>query len=211
MGRRNLRPSPRNPPPQVPWARKWAASLDWTSTLARLAWKGHFLDGKTSRRWPAQVLLMTSGLKVTVGRRKAVTWGYHEFRQVQGTYAQEPVRLERGGAMGESLLIPETDFLVHLQAFLPPAALHGFHNPLTRRRRVWLTLVAGLATVAAALLFHFWLIPSLAGSLANRVPLAWEKKLGAAAMDIMAAETDRIHKPRLTGVIDAMVARMAAT
>ncbi len=73
----------------------------------RTDWQGSYLDGRTAARQPVTIRLMREGLEITTEVGGTRLWPYRELRQTQGSYAGEEVRLERGGELPETLLIPE--------------------------------------------------------------------------------------------------------
>ncbi len=177
--------------------------------MAKKAWIAWQLDGKSAKRRRVSVELSGQGLRLAA-RGKRVLWPSAEIRQAQGHYAGEPLRLERGGEIPEALLFGDLSLLTELQLRLPRELARRFHDPSTRRRRAWLSAGAGLATVALALAFHFWIIPATARSLAAKLPLSWEKKLAVSALEIIAPTEDRRMAPVMDGVIKQLVARLAA-
>jgi len=173
-------------------------------------WAAHYLDGRSPVRHAARVHLTPTGLQITVADTgAALWWPLAEVRQTQGTYADEPVRLERGGDTAEVLLMPNVAFLSALREAAPSAA-GAFHDPRRRRFRVQLTLLVALATVGLALALHFWVIPTAASLVAARVPVAWEASLGEAVLRELAPPARRCVDPARQGAIDAIMARLLA-
>jgi beta-barrel assembly-enhancing protease len=156
----------------------------------RLEWEASYLDGRTAARRRATIRLMKSGLEVTLDDGRTLWWPYADLRQTQGRYAGEQVRLERGGPLTEVLLVPDAAFLESLHALAPELTGH-FHDPGTRRFRVQLTVLAALAAIGVATVLYLWVIPALAIALADRVPVAWEARLGKAVADQLAPESRR--------------------
>ena len=173
-------------------------------------WQAHYLDGQTAIRNPATVRLMREGLEVQTTGGWIRFWPYSELRQTQGFYEGEEVRLERGGELSEALLIPEVGFLASLKEVAPQLG-HRFHDPGIRRHRVRLTILAAVAVVGVTGAFYLWGIPALAAVLAPRVPVAWEERLGRAAVDYLAPRELICEDPERQKALDAIVARLAAT
>ena len=173
-------------------------------------WQARYLDGKTSASQKVEVQALEEWLEIRLPDRTRRVWPYSEIRQVQGSYAGEPVRLERGGDTGEALVVDDTEFLNELRARAPRQALR-FHNPGFRRTRVWLTFGAGLATLALGLVAWKWGIPLLAETLTPRVPVSWEESLGESEIQLMAPAKNRVHNPRLDQALQKIVDRLART
>src|SRR5258705_3392877 len=108
----------------------------------RTDWQGTYLDGRTPARKPATVRLMREGLELTTEASGTRLWRYHELRQTQGSYAGEEVRLERGGELPETLLIPDSAFLQSLHEAAPDVGLR-FHDPRRRPARLRRALGGG--------------------------------------------------------------------
>ncbi len=172
-------------------------------------WEGYYLDGRSAARQRATIHLMRTGLQVTTERGATLWWPYPEIRQTQGFYAGEQVRLERGGEFPEALLVSDATFLSALHEVAPELASR-FHDPARRRRRVALTVLAAAAAIGAAIALFFWGLPTLADVAADRVPVSWEERLGAAVADHVAPPKKRCADPRPARAIDDIVATLTA-
>jgi len=175
----------------------------------RTDWQGAYLDGQTAARHPATIRLMREGLEVTTAGGWTRLWPYREVRQTQGFYAGEEVRLERGGALPETLLVPDVAFLESLHEAAPNLGLR-FHKPSRRAARVRWTIAAAAGVVAATAAIYLWGIPLLAMVLAPRVPVAWEESAGKSALDYLAPAGRRCTDPELAAALDAIVRRLTA-
>jgi len=172
-------------------------------------WQASYLDGRTAVRRDATVRLMREGLEITTRGAWTRFWPYGETRQTQGSYAGEEIRLERGGALPETLVIADADFLSSLREIAPHVSAR-FHDPAGRSRRLRLTMLAGLAVLIITGGIYLWGIPALAAVLATRVPIAWEENLGRAVVDHLAPAAQRCDEPRLQEAIATMVGRLTA-
>ena len=175
----------------------------------RTEWEAHYLDGQTAVRQPAAVRLMREGLEVTTAGGWTRLWPYREIRQTQGFYEGEEVRLERGGALPEALIISDAAFLQSLHQAAPHMSSR-FHDPADRGRRLRLVIVAGGAIIAITATLYLWGIPLLAAFVAPRVPVAWEESLGRAVVDQLAPAGQRCVDPRRQPALDAIVTRLVA-
>lgn len=172
-------------------------------------WEGFYLDGRTAARQRARVRLMRSGLEVSTEGGLTFLWPYDQVRQTQGFYAGEQVRLEKGGALAEALLISDAAFLTALHEVAPEHRTR-FHDPARRRTRVELTLLAALAVIGIALALHQWGIPLLAAFVAPRVPIAWEERLGLTAIESLAPSAKRCEDQELRAAIDDVLKTLTA-
>jgi beta-barrel assembly-enhancing protease len=171
-------------------------------------WAAHYLDGLTPARRRAQVAIGHTGLEITLlDGGGSFRWPLAEIRQTQGVYAGEQVRLERGGELAEVLLLDDVAFLSALRATVPHAA-HAFHDPARRRFRPALAALAAVAAVAVGGALYVWGIPSLAGIVAEHVPVAWEVALGETAMAQLAPPAKRCTDPERQRHIDEIVATL---
>jgi predicted Zn-dependent protease len=173
----------------------------------RTDWQGTYLDGRSAARQAATVRLMREGLEITTEAGGTRFWPYRELRQTQGFHAGEEVRLERGGELPETLLIPETAFLQSLHETAPHVGLR-FHDPRRRAARLRWVVVAAGAVVAATVAIYLWGIPALAALVTPHVPVAWEESVGRSALAYLAPPERRCGDPGLGAAMDAIVGRL---
>lgn len=174
------------------------------------AFTGHYLDGRTATRQRVSIGVTATGLDVALEGGATLRWPFPEVRQTQGFYAGEQVRLERGGPFPEILLVEDPAFLGALHDAAPGLG-RSFHDPRRRRARVQLTALAALAVVGVAAALYVWGIPAAAGELAARVPVAWEERLGQAAVAHLAPPESRCVDAEREAAIGAIVGRLLAT
>jgi Zn-dependent protease with chaperone function len=175
----------------------------------QIDWEGFYLDGRTAARQRARVRLMRSGVEVITEGGLTFLWPYDQVHQTQGFYAGEQVRLEKGGEIAEALLISDAAFLTALHEIAPGLRMR-FHDPARRQTRVELTLLAALAVIGIALALYQWGIPLLAAIVAPRVPIAWEERLGLAAVESLSPPAKRCADPALRGAIDDILKALTA-
>ncbi|MEX2223875.1 MAG: M48 family metallopeptidase [Candidatus Rokuibacteriota bacterium] len=174
----------------------------------RSDWAGTYLDGRTAARHPATIRLMREGLEITAAGGTRF-WPYQELRQTQGSYAGEEVRLERGGELPETLLIPDAAFLQSLHEAAPHIGPR-FHDPRRRSARIKWTIVAAGGVLAATVAIYFWGIPALAVLATPYVPVAWEESVGRSAMAFLAPPERRCGDAELGAAVDGVVRRLTA-
>lgn len=170
-------------------------------------WKGVYYDGESAKKHPVLVRVGASGLRLVKRDGSEVHWAYAELRQTQGAYRNEHVRLERGGELGEALVVTEPGFLAAVREVAPDAGLSG-----PRSRTATLTLVASAAagTVAVAAGMYLWGIPAIAHAAAMSIPTAWEDQLGAAVVTQLVPEDDRCSDPASRQAVERIVETLVA-
>ena len=176
----------------------------------RTDWQGIYLDGQTAARHAATVRLMREALEISPAGGAPRLWLYRELRQTQGFYAGQEVRIERGGDLPETLLIPDSAFLESLHEVAPGLRLR-FHDPRRRRARVRWTIAAAAGVLAVTAAIYLWGIPALAALVAPRVPVAWEESVGRSAIAYMAPPDRRCADPRLGAALNEIVRRLTAS
>jgi predicted Zn-dependent protease len=175
----------------------------------RAVWEGHYLDGRTPTRRRATVRLMRGGLEIIPEGAARQFWPYVELRQTQGSYAGEEVRLERGGDLPEVFVVDDPEFLADLREISQTPSAR-FHDPRGRGRRLQLTVLAGLAVVAAVAAIYLWGIPVAAEVVAERVPIAWEESLGRSVVDSLVSREQRCLTDAGQQALDELVAILVA-
>jgi hypothetical protein len=170
-------------------------------------WNGHYLDGRSAHRQPVSVGMTAGGLEIVTHDAVLRRWPYAEIRQTQGRYAGEPVRLERGGAPAEVLIVSNPHFLATLRESAGDYSSR-FHDPHRRGRRRLLTLGAGVAAVGLAAGLYLWGIPALALVATPLVPPAWEARLGDEIYTRLVSSEDRCADPERQRLIETILARL---
>ncbi len=170
------------------------------------SWTGYYLDGRTASRHSATITLSPQALTITLDESRPLTWAYRDIVQTQGTYAGEPVRLERIQS-GESLIVQSTTILEALHRFSVERQPH-IHDPRSRRRRVHWTIAAGLTAVCVALVLYRWGIPLLSAVVAAQIPITWEQRIGETAVEHFASEDRRCSDPYRTQLVRNVLTAM---
>lgn len=173
----------------------------------RLEWAAFYLDGKTAERRSATIRLGRAGLEATIEGGATIRWPYEEIRQTQGYHAGEPIRLERGGDIPEVLVVPDAAFIASLKA----TAAEGTTR-FRRTGRHWIGIVVGAAVGAIVLGFalYRWGIPAAAELIAERVPVSWEDRLGAAVVDRLAPPERRCRGAAGQQALERLLSRLTA-
>ena len=177
-------------------------------------WPGQYFDGRSPIPHLAQVKIFDEALEISTNNSEGIFWSLKDIRQTQGHYAGEEVRLEHQSQSGEMLVIKETHFLTALHELAPKQVRH-FHDPRTRRRRVWLTLGAGVIAVPLLWILYAKGIPALAGPLTQIIPFSWEQDLGHALLSEVAPAhthcTDSHIQEKVDALLHALIAQIGVT
>jgi predicted Zn-dependent protease len=175
----------------------------------QLEWAGSYLDGKSADRQPAAVRLTPTGLEILLQGGQQIRWPYAEIRQTQGAYEGEQIRLERGDALSEAIVIGDHRFLTDLHR-LAPAVGRRFHNPEHRRLRLRLTVYAAVVAVGLSLAIYLWGIPALASLTAPLIPVTWEEAMGRSTALQLAPEKRRCTNLERLRKLDEIFDRLTA-
>ena len=181
----------------------------------KTVWEGAFFDGRTASRQAVTVTVMVGGLHIVkkeAGKEtgSSLWWPYEEIRQTQGLYSGEQVRLEKGDALPEAIVVADGRFLAAIHQAAPDAHAR-FHNPARRFLRLRLILLGGAGALLAAAVLYSWGIPWLADRVSSRVPIAWEEQLGREVLGQLAPPDKRCADPARIGVLNQIVAALTGT
>lgn len=174
-----------------------------TAPLPR--WRGSWFDGKQAGAIAVWVTLGPEGLQLQRPGQPPLAWPYAGITQTQGANAGEHVRLERGDAPVEVLVVADPGFIEALRAAAPDA---GFAAGL--RGRHYAAWVAGLAVGTAALGMAWFMVglPWLTDYAARHVPLAAEESLGKLVQEQIVPEDQRLSDAYRLKAIDSVVQRL---
>jgi Zn-dependent protease with chaperone function len=173
-------------------------------------WRGHYLDGRRAVRREAAGHLTATGLAITLDDGTSLWWRLDEIRQSQGRHAGEPVRLERGGEIAETLVVSDLGILAALRE-VAPAGSRGLRDPGRRRWRMAALPLGVLAVLAAGAGLYLWGIPAATRLVSEHVPVSWEEGLGRMVTGHIAPPERRCQDPTLQSAVDAIMARLVAS
>ena len=172
-------------------------------------WQGHYLNGKSADRQPVTVGVTATGLEIVTIDAVLRRWPFAEIRQTQGRYTGEPVRLERGGAAAEVLIINNPHFLTTVRDSAGDYR-RRFHDPsvaVSALRSRWPQAWPRWAWRAG---LYLWGIPALALVATPLVPASWEARLGDEILKNFVKPEDRCADPERQQILEGIVARLAA-
>jgi predicted Zn-dependent protease len=173
-------------------------------------WSGWYYDGRTAQRTPVVVHLQREGLTLIPREGTSRLWRFAEIRQTQGHHPGEPIRFEHGSDPAEVLIVPDGAILAAIRDVAPPRTMR-VRAPT--RRTVWMVATAGTvaAIVAVWWLMYAWGIPSLADTVASRLPVAWEEQLGAVVTDAIAPMERRCSNQAQFAALKDILGRLTAS
>ncbi len=167
-------------------------------------WKGSYYDGRSLVPQPVTIRVEPTGLTLRTSNGTTWLWAFHELRQTHGRYSGEEVRLERGSGIGETLVIPNANILLAIHHYGGQRAKH-FHHPGSRRKRVYWTIGAAVASIPIIYGIFTWGIPWLTGPITEAIPLSWETQLGQFVQQEFTAKEPLCQHPELTQAIDSIM------
>lgn len=179
------------------------------SPASPTSWAGHYFDGRTTTRHPVTIVLAPSGLELHIADGTRAFWPYGDLTQTQGSYANEPVRLERGSPIPEAVVVEDPAFLEALQHFTRENE-RQFAGPRHRASLVSLVVLAGAASIVLIAGMILWGIPALAELVTPLVPISWETALGESVVQQLAPADRLCTNGRLRDSVEGIVARLAA-
>lgn len=171
--------------------------------VTRASWPARYFDGQTARRQEVSLRITPRGLHFRCEDGSDHVWSFGEIRQTQGRHRGEPIRLERGM---EALVIEEREFLA---ALAPHRGGSGIRGAQGAPKQVAIALASAMGLVGVGIGLFVWGIPAFVSAAADRVPVAWEEKLGAAVTAKIAPLETRNTDPEANAALAAMVARLA--
>ena len=172
--------------------------------------KGYYLDGKTAERKDVIVWVEITGLAIDLPRGGRLSWPYGEIRQNRDFSDPGQIRLEKGGAIPETFVVPREAFFIALKRVFPGRRL-PFHDFAPRSQRLVCALFAGLGTVGIIASLYLWGIPLLSTWVASSVPVSWEKSLGRSVVESLAPVPARCSNPEPALFIQGIVTTLSAS
>ncbi len=180
------------------------------SISPRRVWPGIYYDGRTAARHPVTVTVMETGLRLARRDDTFLWWPFDEIHQAAGDAPGEVLRLEHGRDPVETLVVQEPGLAAAIAVFAPRAA-GTVRTPMRGWRVFRLTLLAAGGAVLLGAILYFWGIPLLADTVAARIPVAWEERLGAAVMEPVLAQTTQCQEPGGLAAIERIVMQLSAS
>jgi len=146
--------------------------------------EGTYLDGQSAVRYRASVRMTPMNLQILVEGRETRCWPWEEVRQLRNFYGEGQIRLERGGNTPEVLLVPTLSFFQRLEEAAPGKRRY-FRKPLRKKKWAEIALLSALGVTGVTAALYLWGIPALASRAAAHIPVAWEERMGQAAVEPM--------------------------
>ena len=174
--------------------------------------KGYYLDGQTAERKDVVVWVEITGLAIDLPGGARLSWPYSEIRQNRDFSDPGQIRLEKGGTIPETLVVPRETFLIALGKIFPERRL-PFRDFAPRSKRLTYALFAGIGTIGIIISLYLWGIPFLSTWAASRVPVSWEESLGRSVVESLAPVPERCLDPEpvlfIQGIVDTLSASLS--
>jgi Zn-dependent protease with chaperone function len=178
-------------------------------TSNQVEWNGAFFGGDTPSSQSVKICVASEGLHVWTNAGERLWWPYEQFRQTQGFYAGQQIRLETIGTPTQAITISDERFLDAVQSIAGSRG-RNFHRRSRRSWRPLFTIVAAL-TIAG---MGFWLyiqgVPSFARLAAQRVPVSWEEQMGKTIVDETVSQHHACVESKRAVFIDQLLEKLTS-
>ena len=179
-------------------------------TPSQQKWNGIYYDGVSATAYRVTVQVAPTGMHITARSGGQLSWQYQDVRQTQGRHSGEEIRFERGNGICETLVVSDHGILTCLHKVVPEKVQH-FHNPAKRRRRLLLTVCAGLLSIPLFWAIFQWGIPWISSPLTTFVPRAWEEQLGQFMVTRLAPPAKQCTNPEVAETLNTIIQRLDQT
>jgi Zn-dependent protease with chaperone function len=166
-------------------------------------WLAQYVEGSDSARVPVTVTVDRLGIHFRLPNRPATWWPHSVVRA--GTDPENPahVRVERAST-GEALVVLEAAFLETCES-RSPRAQAATRDAASGWPKIAMLVVGSIALVGG---LYFVALPAMAGIMADRVSVEFERELGDGVIEQLLADEAACDDPALTRSIDDIVARL---
>jgi Zn-dependent protease with chaperone function len=166
-------------------------------------WLAQYLSAPESTRVPVTVTVDRLGIHFQVPGRPVSWWPYSAVRAEPDPENAAHARLERVNT-GEALVVLDATFLASLESRSPRAG-HASHRTGTGWPKVAMLVVGSIGLIGA---LYFVALPAMAGIMANRVSVDFERELGDGVIEQLLEGEPVCDDPTLTRSVDGIVARL---
>lgn len=192
---------------QPMWARNWAAASILPSVAAESESGAHFFDGETPVKHPVDVTFGADAL--TVHRQDGaapVVCPYDLTIRIQAFLPREHVALRPNSTSGARLVLVDPALIEQLRRHAPRVV----DPPFLRRSRVrrWTAIVA---TLVAAMVAIFVIIPAASSVFAYLIPDSTKRALGASTVSQLFGQTGLCEGESGAGALSRLSYQLAAT
>ena len=170
-------------------------------------WRARYFDGETPAPRNVRVGLEFGTLIVAGDTMEGRRWPLESVVIVNGGDRGGPVQLELRGERREALVVTGTGFLAALRAAGGERKVKRLDVPRATLRVVLAFTVAAVAVLIAT---WRWGVPALAAALTDRIPESWERALGAAVIEDLAPEPNRVNDPVILRPVERAFTRLLA-
>ncbi|GEM_PF-1412347 len=175
---------------------------------AHRSYTARYFDGQRPVADNVTVRVHASGLEILRIGHDSLHWPIAQLRLTQGEYADEHIRIEFGDAPTQVLTCSNHALLEAIHAQGRARAAH-LHDPASRGARPMMLLVMLMAIPLFGWLLFRYGLPATAKVVAQRVPVAWEEKLGHEIMHSLTDGATMCRDAQLTAAVTRLVDRLA--
>ena len=178
---------------------------------AKSLFLGAFYDGKSANKYPVKLRLTSDRLELNFPDGRQILWLYTNLK-LSKTGSNGPVRLERivttPDTIPESIVIEDPEFLPAAHRIAPGALGNVWNLPHKRKTRYALMILA--LVILPPFIFAIWVyaIPGMTNAVADRIPTAWEEKLGQNYFQTLFKEPLKDPDPKMREALDALAKRL---
>lgn len=169
----------------------------------RTGWLAQYVSAPESTRVPVTVTVDRLGIHFQVPGRAVSWWPYSAVRAEQDPENPAHARLERVNT-SEALVVLDATFLQTLASSAPRGA-SGSHRTATGWPKVAVLIVGSVGLIGA---LYFVVLPAMAGVMASRVSVEFERELGDGVIEQLIASEPVCDDPTLRRSIDDIVTRL---
>ena len=176
-------------------------------TANQVEWNGAFFGGDTPSSQPVKICVVSEGLQVWTSTGERLWWPYEQFRQTQGFYAGQQIRLETIGSPAQAITISDEGFLDAVQSIAGSRGRY-FHRRSQRSWRLLFTIVAALTITGMGFWLYIQGVPGLANLASQRVPVSWEERMGKTVVDKTVSQNHACLESKRAGYIDQLLEKL---
>ena len=166
-------------------------------------WLAQYVSAPGSTRVPVTVTLDRLGIHFQVPGRPVSWWPYSAVRAEPDPENPAHARLERLNT-SEAVVVLDATFLQTLASRSPRAA-SGSRRAASGGSKIAMLVLGSIGLIGA---LYFVALPAMAGIVANRVSVEFERELGDGVIEQLLVDETVCDDPTLTRAIDAIVARL---
>ncbi|MGI9535204.1 MAG: M48 family metallopeptidase [Thermodesulfobacteriota bacterium] len=176
--------------------------------MKKLVYNAYFYDGQSANKNKAKVLITSGGLSVDYDDNDSLLWVYGDIRQNEEVYSPSETHLINLKYPNQKLIVEEPDFLMVIKKFFPSLKFYEPPKLISLRRMAILGLVLLLILLPV---FYFIFIPFFSETVAEKIPMSFEKKLSAPYLSLLVPDESICNDDKNYYKIDTILNSLTAT